>query len=200
MMKYVMKTGAVSVALATAALFAPTALSAPDSQTSSTHKVDHTSRNNGSGHEYNRQSRSHDGYNRGRSHHDRWGAHDRHNRYDRYGNRGRHRSYITRHERYSAVRLCERAIDHRASHRSHNRYTRVDYLGQPHVTRSVRAGHAINVRGPARIHNGRGHTIVQSECTIRHGRVVDLDLRRASRHRGYSGQSGVGFGIRFGLK
>ena len=198
-MKYVTTYGAVSVALATATLFAPTALSAPDSQTSNTYKIDHASRNNNNGHEY-RHGRNEDRYHRRRSHHDRWGAQDRHKRGDRYGNHGLYRYHLNRHERHSAIRLCERAIDHRVSRRSHSRYTRVDYLGQPRVARSARAGKAINVRGPARIHNGRGHTIVQSECTIRHGRVVDLDLRRASRHRGYSGQSGVGFGIRFGLK
>lgn len=223
MMKRIMTTGAVSVALAAATLLAPSALAAPGnrdgdrSDARTTVKVERTvtqtrttdNRNDFRGNQRGelRGDRGDDRSRNTRSSDRRYDDNFRRSKYDRYdrwdwNDRFDRRDELTRREVRQAIRMCANALDAKTDQFYPGRFGDADYVRRPHVDVAGRAGRAIEVRGPVQVTNRHGSKVVPSSCLVRHNRVVGLDFdpqdRWNNRRNRYS-QNGLNIGVRIGF-
>ncbi len=149
MMKPIMKTGVVSVALAAATLLIPAA-----------HAQERGERNRDR--IETRQEQTLRGY-------------EANHRDNRDWNRGHgDRFELSHRERRQVINQCERAADERADWSTRRGRAHTEFVGRPYVRQFGPAGY--EVEGAVRISTRRGSNIVPVECTIRRGRVVDLDM------------------------
>ncbi|GEM_PF-6712060 len=206
MMKRIISTGAVSVALAAATLLAPSALAAPD-RAEGKRQVTTQQLSNGYDRRGNRsfEQRGHrQGQDQGRF--DSWHRNDKYNRYDRWDwndhNSRRDRSFGQ--SRRQAVRQCAQALDARTDRFYPGRFGDADFLRRPRVYQAGRAGRALVVQGPVRVTNRFDSKVVPASCTIRHGRVVNMDFDpviRGHRGRGHGNRNRgrTGFSVSIGF-
>ncbi|MDF1681656.1 hypothetical protein [Ponticaulis sp.] len=169
MMKPIMKTGVVSVALAAATLLIPAA-----------HAQERGERNRDRFEP--RHEQTHRGYE----------SNHRDNRDWRRGHGDRFE--LTRRERRQVINQCERAADDRADWSTRRGRAHTEFVGRPYVRQFGPAGY--EVEGAVRVSTRRGSNIVPVECTIRRGRVVDLDMN-PRRGRGHHNDNGRRYTSRY---
>lgn len=164
MMKHIMTTGVASVALATAALLAPAALAEPDNFSSFRQSEARSSSTSpyvpGAGSRYSDHNR-------------RDGSHSQHEK-----NNG-----LSRWEYRQAVQACAAALDQKTDRFFPGRFGDAEFVRHPRVDQIRRHGNIIRVSGPVRVSNRGGSGIIPSSCTLRHGRVIDLDFNPQSINR-----------------
>ncbi len=178
MMKPIMKTGVVSVALAAATLLIPAAHAQERGERNRDRfepRHEQTHRGYEPNHRDNRD------WNRGHGDRDWRNGHG-----DRFE--------LTRRERRQVINQCERAADDRADWSTRRGRAHTEFVGRPYVRQFGPAGY--EVEGAVRISTRRGSNIVPVECTIRRGRVVDLDMN-PRRGRGHHNDQGRRYTSRY---
>lgn len=211
MMKRIMTTGAVSVALAAATLLAPSALAAPgdrDGNRSDYRANSKVERNI----ERNRTTRDRPELRGDRRDNQRTAnrrfddnfRNGKYNRYDRWdwNDRIDRRHQLTQRDVRAAIRKCARALDAKTDQYFPGRFGDADYIRRPRVDVTGRAGRALEVRGPVQVTNRRGSKIVPSSCVVRHNKVVALDFDpqdRSHRRTNRYSDSGIRLGVRIGF-
>lgn len=206
MMKHIMKTGAVSVALAAATLLAPSALAAPDRAEGKRQVMNQQVTNSYDRRGYRNTERPRNRQTQERGRFDDNHRNSKYGRYDRWDWNDRHndRDRSFRQERRQAVRACARALDARTDQFYPGRFGDAEFLRRPNVYRGGRAGRALIVEGPVKVTNRFDSKVAPASCKVRHGRVVNMDFNpviRGHHNRGnrYGSRNYSGFSVRFGF-
>ena len=179
-----MTIGVVSVALASAALLAPTAIAAPKgSDLRHENSVSDKKGRQSAGQSYYKTSplktskpsvyRSRGRYDRDRSIYNRDQSH-----------------HLSHRERRRAIQICAGALDRKTNRFFPGRFGDAEFARRPSVAREGRKGRAIEVSGPVRVSNRGGSGIVPASCVIKSGRLVQLRfeplaINKAHHNRGH---------------